>query len=136
MTPTIIAVPLSLIICPSPRATSCFWATASPTVPSGTSFDNRHIKNRGIVGDIVQGYIDRMEPILKGQPKKIFIMGGVNDISHGVTGDSIARVTEKLIMLIKERSPRTRIYLQSLLPFNNDFGCYKRLVGREHVVPG
>ncbi len=97
--------------------------------------DNRHIKNRGIVGDIVQGYIDRMEPILKGQPKKIFIMGGVNDISHGVSGDSIARVTEKLIMLIKERSPRTRIYLQSLLPFNNDFGCYKRLVGREQVVP-
>lgn len=97
--------------------------------------DNSHIKNRGIVGDIVQGYIDRMEPILKGQPKKIFIMGGVNDISHGVDGDSIARATEKLIVLIKQRSPRTKIYLQSLLPFNNDFGCYKRLVGREHVVP-
>ena len=38
--------------------------------------DNRHVKNRGIVGDIVQGYIDRLEPILKGQPKKIFILGG------------------------------------------------------------
>ena len=28
--------------------------------------NNRHVKNRGIVGDIVQGLYERMEPILKG----------------------------------------------------------------------
>ena len=95
---------------------------------------NRHVKNRGIVGDIVQGLYERMEPILKGQPKKIFIMSGVNDVSHGVDGDSIARATEKLIVLIKTRSPRTRIYLQSMLPFNNDVREWKYLVGREQVV--
>ena len=32
---------------------------------------NRHVKNRGIVGDIVQGCYERMEPILMGQPRKI-----------------------------------------------------------------
>ena len=96
--------------------------------------NNRHVKNRGIVGDIVQGLYERMEPILKGQPKKIFIMIGVNDVSHGVDGDSIARATEKLIVLIKTRSPRTRIYLQSMLPFNNDVREWKYLVGREQVV--
>ena len=81
--------------------------------------NNRHVKNRGIVGDIVQGLYERMEPILKGQPKKIFIMSGVNDVSHGVDGDSIARATEKLIVLIKTRSPRTRIYLSGPSP-----GCH------------
>lgn len=96
--------------------------------------DNRHVKNRGIVGDIVQGYIDRLEPILKGQPKKIFILGGVNDISHDVSGDSIARAMERLIVLIKTRSPRTKIYLQSMLPFNNEVREWKLLRGREHVV--
>ena len=96
--------------------------------------DNRHIKNRGIVGDIVQGYIDRLDPILRGKPKKIFIMGGVNDISHDVDADSIARVTEKLIVMIKQGSPRTKIYLQSLLPFNNDVRMWKLLKNREHVV--
>lgn len=95
---------------------------------------NRHVKNRGIVGDIVQGYIDRLEPILKGQPKKIFILGGVNDISHDVSGDSIARAMERLIVLIKTRSPRTKIYLQSMLPFNNEVREWKLLRGREHVV--
>ena len=52
--------------------------------------NNKHIKNRGIVGDIVQGMIDRIGPIIKGQPKKLFIMCGVNDISHDVSADSIA----------------------------------------------
>ena len=32
-------------------------------------FNNSHVKNRGIIGDIVQGLYERMEPILKGQPK-------------------------------------------------------------------
>ena len=95
---------------------------------------NRHIKNRGITGDIVQGLIDRIGPIIEGQPRKLFIMSGVNDISHGVTADSIARATERLIVMVKQGSPRTRIYLQSMLPFNNDVREWKLLVGRDHVV--
>ena len=95
---------------------------------------NRHIKNRGIVGDIVQGLIDRIDPIIKGQPKKLFIMCGVNDISHNVSADSIARATEKLIVMVKQGSPRTKIYLQSLLPFNNEVREWKLLKNQEHVV--
>ena len=95
---------------------------------------NRHIKNRGIVGDIIQGLIDRIGPIIKGQPKKLFIMSGVNDISHDVSADSIARAMEKLIVMVKQGSPRTKIYLQSLLPFNNDVREWKLLKGRDHVV--
>lgn len=97
-------------------------------------FGNPHIKNRGIVGDIVQGFIDRIDPIIKGQPKKLFIMGGVNDISHDVSGDSIARAMEKLIVMVKKGSPRTKIYLQSMLPFNNEVREWKLLKDREHVV--
>ncbi len=95
---------------------------------------NPRVKNRGIIGDIVQGLYERMEPILKGKPRKIFILSGVNDVSHGVDGDSIARAMEKLIVLIKKRSPRTKIYLQSMLPFNTDVQMWKLLKGREQVV--
>ena len=95
---------------------------------------NPRVKNRGIVGDIVQGLYERMEPILKGKPRKIFILSGVNDVSHGVDGDSIGRAMEKLIILIKQRSPRTKIYLQSMLPFNTDVQMWKLLKDREQVV--
>ena len=97
-------------------------------------FNNPHVKNRGIIGDIVQGLYERMEPILQGQPSKIFILSGVNDVSHGVDGDSIGRAMEKLIVLIKQRSPRTKIYLQLMLPFNTDVQMWKLLKDREQVV--
>lgn len=97
-------------------------------------FHNPNVKNRGIIGDIIQGLYERMEPILQGKPRKIFILSGVNDVSHGVDGDSIGRVMEKLIVLIKERSPRTEIYVQSMLPFNTDVQMWKLLAGREQVV--
>ncbi|MFI3239890.1 MAG: GDSL-type esterase/lipase family protein [Bacteroidales bacterium] len=96
--------------------------------------DNPKIENRGIIGDIVQGLIDRSHMIIEGQPAKLFILSGVNDISHNVTADSIARVMEKLIVKVQTESPNTKIYLQSLLPINNSFGRYKNVIGKEQVV--
>lgn len=97
-------------------------------------FDNCHVKNRGIVGDIIPGFFERLEPILKGQPRKIFIMGGVNDISHGVSADSIVSAMTQVVTSIQARCPKTEIYVQSMLPFNNDVRLWKLLRGREQVV--
>ena len=97
-------------------------------------FDNCHVKNRGIVGDIIPGFFERLEPILKGQPRKIFIMGGVNDISHGVSADSIVSAMTQVLTTIQARCPKTEIYVQSMLPFNNDVRLWKLLKGREQVV--
>lgn len=97
-------------------------------------FDNCHVKNRGIVGDIIPGFFERLEPIFKGQPRKIFIMGGVNDISHGVSADSIVSAMTQVVTTIQARCPKTEIYVQSMLPFNNDVRLWKLLKGREQVV--
>ena len=97
-------------------------------------FDNPNIKNRGIVGDIVQGIYDRVNLVLKGNPKKIFLLIGTNDISHHVGADSIANALDKLITRIKKECPNTQLYMQSLLPYNNDFKRYKNLFGEENTV--
>ena len=97
-------------------------------------FSNPNIKNRGIVGDIVQGIYDRVDLVLKGQPKTIFLLIGTNDISHHVGSDSIANALDKLITRIKKECPNTQLYLQSLLPYNNDFKRYKNLFGEEMTV--
>ena len=97
-------------------------------------FDNPNIKNRGIVGDIVQGIYDRADLVLKGNPKKIFLLIGTNDISHHVGADSIANALDKLITRIKKECPNTQLYMQSLLPYNNDFKRYKNLFGEENTV--
>ena len=96
-------------------------------------FQNPNIKNRGIVGDIIQGLYDRADMILKGQPKKIFLLIGANDISHHVGADSIAKALDKLIGKIKSECPNTELYMQSMLPINNDFKRYKNLFGEENT---
>ena len=98
------------------------------------AFDDANIKNRGIISDVVQGISDRLDLVTKGQPKKIFLLIGVNDVSHHLTPDSITTAVEKLIVKIKQQSPKTEIYLQSWLPINNDFKRYKNMIGKEMVI--
>ena len=49
-----------------------------------------NVKNRGISSDVIDGVKMRLRPLVKGQPAKIFLMIGVNDISHDLTADSVA----------------------------------------------
>ena len=96
---------------------------------------NKHIRNRGISGDKVRGVSERLEEIVKGNPKKIFLMIGINDVSHHQPTDFIVNDIAELIEEIREKSPRTEIYLQSILPINESFGIYTRLNGRSAQIP-
>lgn len=97
-------------------------------------FSMPNVKNRGINGDIIEGINQRIEPVLKGKPAKIFLLVGVNDVSHNLSADSIATAAGKLIDRIRTESPETRLYVQSLLPINNSFKRYKNIFGKEQVI--
>lgn len=82
-------------------------------------FGNPHLKNRGINGDHAEWMIDRLKDVCNGKPKKIFIMAGVNDLGAHVSPDSTAMFVMRLVDSVRRGTPRTKIYLQSILP-NND----------------
>lgn len=84
-------------------------------------FNNKHIKNRGISGDITEGVYDRLDPIIKGQPKKIFLLIGVNNLSRNYSVDSVLNGIEKIADKITQQSPRTKLYIQSVFPVNNTY---------------
>ncbi len=88
-------------------------------------FNSKHIKNRGISGDICDGVYDRLDNILSGKPSKIFLLIGINDIARGGNSDSIVIKTAKILDKIALESPKTKIYLQSILPVNDSFGLFK-----------
>ncbi len=90
--------------------------------------------NRGIIGDTAEGIADRLSDVTAGQPAKIFLLCGVNDVSHQIPADSVAMGITDLIRRIHTESPSTKIYLQSLLPINNSFGRYKRIAGKESTI--
>lgn len=96
---------------------------------------NTNAVNRGIIGDTAGGIATRLSDITSGHPAKIFLLCGANDISHDLTADSIATAVLEIVDTIHRDSPETQVYLQSLLPFNNNFKRYKRLFGKEDMVP-
>jgi len=100
----------------------------------GELFGNPHIKNRGISGDVVMGIYDRITPILKGKPAKIFLMSGINDVSHDLTADSVVVMLRKLVIKIKTDSPKTKLYLQSLLPVNDEFTRFPKVHNKTQVI--
>ena len=96
---------------------------------------NKNVRNRGIIGDEVMGVYDRLHQILPGHPAKLFLLIGVNDVSHNLTTDTIVGMIRVTVERIQKESPDTKLYLQSLLPINESFGRYKRLAGKTNMIP-
>ena len=67
--------------------------------------NKKNIRNRGIIGDEVMGIYDRLHQILPGHPEKLFLLAGVNDISHDLTADSIVSMIRMTIERIQRESP-------------------------------
>ena len=88
-------------------------------------FPRKRVKNRGISGDTSEGIYDRLDPVVKGKPAKIFILIGINDISRGIQVETIILNMKRIVEKIQKESPKTKIYIQSLLPVNPDFGMFK-----------
>lgn len=97
-------------------------------------FQNGHVKNRGISGDICMGVYDRLDPIVKGQPAKIFLLIGINNVSRGASADTIISEIRMIIHEIKKKSPKTKLYLQSVLPVNDCYGMFGGHTSRWQVV--
>lgn len=81
-------------------------------------FNNRHVKNRGISADRSGWLLDRLDPIVEGHPKKLFLLIGTNDLAAGIAPEEVAGNIEKLLDRFQAESPWTKIYVQSIFPVN------------------
>lgn len=97
-------------------------------------FQNPHIKNRGISGDVSMGVYDRLDAILKGKPAKIFLMIGINDVSHDLSADSIVGMIKQIVDKVKTDSPPTKLYVQSILPVNDEFTRFPKVHNKTQVI--
>lgn len=78
----------------------------------------KHVINRGISGDVTYGVLARMDEVLAAKPAKIFLLIGINDLKRGTPQEAILNNYRKIIRRVKEESPRTKLYIQSVLPVN------------------
>jgi len=103
---------------PNPEGEICFLGDS---ITDGCEWreligDDR-VTNRGIGGDTAWGLMARIDEVTEGQPAKIFLLIGTNDLAWG--GKKVPEVRAqiaKVLDSIKRDSPKTVVYLQSVLP--------------------
>lgn len=95
---------------------------------------NSNVKNRGISGDTTEGVLYRLSEVTRSKPAKVFLLIGINDLSRGVSKDTVFSNICKIADRIRKESPRTKIYIQSILPVNDSFGLFKNHTNKTDEV--
>jgi lysophospholipase L1-like esterase len=83
-------------------------------------FKNNKIKNRGICGDTTEGILNRIDNIIEAKPQKLFILIGINDLNQGRKVEDVLNTYRNILRTLQEQIPKTQVFIQSVLPVNND----------------
>jgi lysophospholipase L1-like esterase len=94
-------------------------------------FPGMRVRNRGIGGDTTDDVVARIGPIVTGQPGKVFLQIGTNDIWERKSDRQILDNTAQILTAFRTGSPQTSVYVQSLLPRQPRYAArIRRLNGR------
>lgn len=83
------------------------------------------VKNRGISGDVTEGILFRLNEVTRSKPKMVFLLIGINDLSRGIDKDTVLSNICTIARKIKSDSPKTKVFIQSILPVNASLGLFK-----------
>ncbi len=76
------------------------------------------VVNRGISGDNTYGVLARLDEVVSSRPARIYLMVGTNDLLSRIPDNIIIRNYSRILSQIRVHSPKTRVYIHSLLPVN------------------
>ena len=88
-------------------------------------FNVKNIVNRGISGDYSDGILERLDEIIYYKPLAVFLLIGLNDFFDdnttrpGRTPEYVAKNILTAAKTIKQGSPETKIFIQTIMPINN-----------------
>ena len=82
-------------------------------------FPDKRIINLGYPGDKLTGMMRRVRMLQQSHPKKVFIMGGTNDIFRAEPEEVVERY-RTLLDAVRDSLPDATIYVESILPMNPD----------------
>lgn len=94
------------------------------------AWPNLTIRNFGIVGDTTLGLEYRLNQVIKARPDRIFVLIGTNDIEYGRPIPEIAANIDHIIARLQLELPRSKIFLQSVLPRQPQFDEPVRAVNK------
>lgn len=85
-------------------------------------FPDENVINRGISGDVTMGILNRLDEVTSSKPAKIFLLIGTNDLARDQGVEHVVKYYRLIIEKILNDSKRTKVYVQSILPYNPNVG--------------
>ena len=84
-----------------------------------------NIRNRGIGGDVTDGVLARIDEITYFKPKAVFLLIGINDLwnNNNPNDPSVEYIANNIIQIaqvINTETPKTKIYVQTVLPIEKE----------------
>ncbi len=102
---------------PNPEGEICFLGDS---ITDGCEWaeltGNLKCTNRGISSDTSWGIMKRLDEVTEGKPAKIFLMIGTNELDRNKNVAQVREQIGKVLDVIKAQTPKTEVYLQSVLP--------------------
>jgi lysophospholipase L1-like esterase len=95
---------------------------------------NKKCRNRGISGDVTEGILLRLDGVTRLKPSAIFILIGINDLSRNISVDEITGRYREILQRIQKETPRTKVYVQSVMPVNPATGGNTRHEGKTELI--
>ena len=89
-------------------------------------YKSNNIVNRGISGDYTAGVLKRLDEIIFYKPNAVFLMIGINEFfadnseKPEVNPENVAKNILKIADIITKHSPKTKVFIHTILPINND----------------
>jgi len=72
--------------------------------------------------------------VTRSKPAKVFLLIGINDLSHGISKDTVFANICKIAENIRSASPKTKVFIQSIFPVNASFGKFEKHVDKGEEV--
>lgn len=94
--------------------------------------NDSRIINRGNSGALSSEILANAESYIHGKPAKVFLMIGTNDFNTSTDKEIIDNI-EETIKYMQRRSPRTEIYIESILPSTNNRNL-ARITGANEAI--
>ncbi len=91
--------------------------------------------NRGVSGDITFGVLTRLDDVIKRKPSKLFVLIGINDLYKGIPDEVVLQNILTFVRMVKSGSPKTQLFIQSILPVNKTFRNFPKNYDKEdHII--
>ena len=90
-------------------------------------FPGVSVRNRGITEETSADLVARLDTVVTGQPRTLFIQVGINDIVFGGSDDDLLANYRTMLDRCRAESPGTEVIVQSVLPAGGELG--ERIAG-------